>query len=349
METPTSRVLQLLELLQSAEMRSVTELADRLEVNERTVRRYVQQLRDVGVPVESVRGRYGGYRLSAGYRMAPLILSDEEAVAVFLGLSRAQAASDPPDLAAQIALAKIRRLLPATSASRLTTLMEAAALSPSGPGDTPEAGVLLTVSDAVRERRPLDLRYRDADGTPSRRTVHPYDLIAYSGRWYLRALDVDRQEERTFRIDRIRSARALVGSFASSGTPDPLPRLIDGFAVAEYPWHILLRIRATEEQIRMHLPASIAVLQPLDDSGSGYAASWRRVEIRAKRLDWLPAVIAELDGEVIIDEPDELRKVFRSAATRLLQIADGGQGRPLPPRVSPEGGSGVADAPCRPS
>ncbi|MFT4124567.1 MAG: YafY family protein [Microbacteriaceae bacterium] len=323
MPTPTSRVLQLLELLQSAEIRSVTELADRLGVNERTVRRYVRQLLELDVPVESVRGRYGGYRIAAGYRVPPLILSDEEAVAVFLGLSRAQAASESPDIAAQIALAKIRRSLPPASTGRLGALLEAAAGSPR-LSDTPEAGILLTVSDAARERRPLELRYRDADETPSRRTVHPYDLAVRSSRWYLRALDVDRQEERIFRVDRIGGARALPGAFAAPpAAADALPPLVDRFVAANYRWRVLLRVRATEKQIRTHLPESVAVVQPLDDPGGGHAEEpWQRVEIHAKRLDWLPAVIAGLDGDVIIEAPDELREIVRATATRLLRIAE---------------------------
>ncbi|MFT4307613.1 MAG: YafY family protein [Microbacterium sp.] len=320
MPTATSRVLQLLELLQSAEIRSVTELADRLEVHERTVRRYVQHLLDLDVPVESVRGRYGGYRLAAGYRMPPLILSDEEAVAVVLGLSRAQTTSEAPDLAAQIALAKIRRSLPAASLSRLGTLLGAASESPLFT-DSPEAGVLLAVSDAVRERRPLELRYRDADDTPSRRTVHPYELAVRSGRWYLRALDVDRQEERTFRVDRIRGARTLAGVFAPAAG-DALPHLDERFAVADYRWRVLLRIRATEKRIRTHLPESVAVVQPLDAPDGEHAEPWHRVEIHAKRLDWLPAVIGRLDGDVVIDAPEELREIFRTTAARLLRIAD---------------------------
>ncbi len=321
-DTPTSRVLQVLELLQSAEIRSVTELADRLEVNERTVRRYVRHLVDLDIPVESVRGRYGGYRLSTGYRMPPLILSDEEAVAVFLGLTRAQAATDVPDVAAQIALAKIQRSLPVASAGLLDTLMKTAALSPPTLDDVPDAGILLTVADAVRERRPLELRYRDADGMPSRRTAHPYDLVVHAGRWYLSAHDVDRQEERTFRIDRIRTARALPGAFIPPAARDALSHLVDGFAGADYPWRILLRVHATEGQIRAHLPASVAVVQRLDDSGGAHAAAWHRVEIRAKRLDWLPVILAGLDADVIVDEPDDLREAIRATASRLLRMAD---------------------------
>jgi predicted DNA-binding transcriptional regulator YafY len=320
--SPTARALQLLELLQSAEIRSVPELADQLGVDERTVRRSVQRLVDMDVPIESVRGRYGGYRLGVGRRVSPVMLTDEEAAAVFLGLSEAQSTSDSPDVAAQIALAKIRRSLPAASVDRLEAVMHAA-LSPSRL-DVPDAGVLLTVSDALRARRPLELRYRDAEDTPSRRTVHPYDLLVHDGRWYLDAFDVERAEERTFRVDRIRSARTLPGVFSPPVARAERPRLVDRFAGAHYRWHVRLRIQASVPQIRAHFPESVAVVEPFED-----APSWHRVSIRAKRLDWFPAVIAGLgDHAVIIDEPEDLRELLHATAIRMLRIARGADGAP---------------------
>lgn len=321
--SPIARALQLLELLQSAEIRSVPELAERLSVDERTVRRSVRRLVDMDVPIESVRGRYGGYRLAGGRRVSPVMLTDEEAAAVFLGLSEAQSTSDSPDVAAQIALAKIRRSLPAASVDRLEAVMHAAALSPSRL-DVPDAGVLLTVSDALRARRPLELRYRSAEDTPSHRTVHPYDLLVHAGRWYLDAFDVERAEERTFRVDRIRSARTLPGVFSAPVARAERPRLVDRFAGADYRWHVRLRIQASVPQIRAHFPESVAVVEPIED-----APGWHRVSIRAKRLDWLPAVIAGLgDHAVIIDEPEDLRELLDATATRMLRIARGADGAP---------------------
>ncbi|WP_426737975.1 helix-turn-helix transcriptional regulator [Plantibacter sp. 2H11-2] len=322
--SPTARALQLLELLQSAEIRSVPELAERLGVDERTVRRSVQRLVDMDVPIESVRGRYGGYRLAVGRRVSPMMLTDEEAVAVFLGLSEAQSTSDSPDVAAQIALAKIRRSLPAASVDRLEAVLQAAARRPSRH-DVPDAGVLLTVSDALRARRPLELRYRDAEDTPSRRTVHPFDLLVHAGRWYLDAFDVERAEERTFRVDRIRSARTLPGVFPGPVTRAERPPLVERFAWADYRWHVRLRIQASVPQIRARFPESVAVVESIED-----VSGWHRVSIRAKRLDWLPAVIAGMgDHAVIIDEPEDLRELVRATATRMFRIAGGAEQRPV--------------------
>lgn len=310
----TSRVLRLLELLQSAETRTVSELADRLEVNERTVRRYVQQLIDLDIPVESLRGRYGGYRIAAGLRVPPLMLDDDEAVVVVLALIQARSSTEGETTASQTALAKIRRSLPAATSRRLEGLLGSSVEAAPEGGDPPNAGILLTVAEAVKERAPLDLRYRNAAEVPSRRTVHPLDLIARSGRWYLVGVDVELAEERTFRIDRIRTARRLPGTFTvPSRSPDAVARLVDGFVHAERRWRVVLRMDAERARIRAHLPESVATLHLLED-GPGF-----RVEINAERLDWLPGVIAAIDVDTIIEQPDELRAHVRRLAERLLR------------------------------
>lgn len=310
----TSRVLRLLELLQSAETRTVSELAERLEVNERTVRRYVQQLIDLDIPVDSLRGRYGGYRIAAGFRVPPLMLDDDEAVAVVRALIQARSSAEGATASSQTALAKIRRSLPAATSRRLDALLASSVEAMSEAAESQDAGILLTVAEAVKEHAPLDLRYRNAEDAPSRRTVHPFDLIARSGRWYLVALDVELAEERTFRIDRIRTARRLPGTFTvPSRSPDAVARLVDGFAQAERRWRVVLRMDAERARIRAHLPESVATLQPLDD-GQGF-----RVEINAERLDWVPGVIAAVDADTIIEQPEELRAQVRRLAERLLR------------------------------
>ena len=176
MARPTARVLSLLELLQSGGVRTVAELAGRLEVDERTVRRYVDHLLDLDVPVESVRGRYGGYRLASGYRMPPLMLSDDEALAVLLGLvaGRRTGLVTTTDAASETAAAKIRRVLPERLARRLDAVLDSLAFA-AAPGETPapDTAVLLSIADAVRHHRPVSVRYTAADGRRSERTLHP--------------------------------------------------------------------------------------------------------------------------------------------------------------------------------
>ncbi|MGW1024364.1 helix-turn-helix transcriptional regulator [Streptomyces sp. NPDC002577] len=326
MPRPTGRVLTLLELLQSGGTRTVAELADRLGVDGRTVRRYVDQLIDLDVPVESVRGRYGGYRLAPGYRLPPLMLSDDEALAVMLGLvaGRRAGVMTAGHTASETASAKIRRVLPKHIARRLDTLLESLAFTDQ-PGEfaAPDAGVLLTIADAVRHRRPVSIRYTDRDGRRSERTLHAYGIVAHSGRWYVTGTDPEIGEDRTFRLDRITDARTLPGSFEAPVGPDPAQRVLSGFATAEYRHEVTLRIHGTVEQIRAHLPASVASLEehaPTADKDRA-AERWLRVQLRAERLDWLPPLLASLDRPFVIERPDELRILVIALAQRLASYA----------------------------
>ncbi|MGP4976471.1 helix-turn-helix transcriptional regulator [Brachybacterium tyrofermentans] len=332
MADTTARALHLLELLQSAPRRTGAELADRLGVDERTVRRDVARLSDLRVPVETLRGRYGGYRLAPGQRVLPLMFSTEEVIAVFLGLARSQAASREPGVAAQTALSKIKRALPATDATRIDALLSTMTRTPQQGDSAPDPAVMLALAEAVDHRHVLDLRYVRGDGTPSRRTVHPHGLVAHSDRWYLVAFDTDRQEDRTFRADRIRSARPTSGTFAPPLPPDLEGRLLDLFADADYQFRVVLHIRETEERIRGHLPRSVARLERLDpaEEQEGHGGPpWHRAEIHAKQLDWLPSVIAALDCEVVIEHPDELRVRVKAAAMRLLHAAGDDRRSPM--------------------
>jgi predicted DNA-binding transcriptional regulator YafY len=304
----------------------VAELADRLGVDGRTVRRYVDHLIDLDVPVESVRGRYGGYRLASGYRMPPLMLSDEEALAVLLGLVAGRRAGlmTATGTASETAAAKIRRVLPEHLARQLDTVLENLAFTqPPGQVATPDTAVLLAIADAVRHHRPVSIRYTDRDGRRSDRTLHPYGIVSHSGRWYVTGADPGIGENRTFRLDRITDARTLPGSFDAPAGPDPAQRVLSGFATAPYRHEVTLRIHGTVEQIHARLPASIASMAELAPQAGQDPATerWLHVELRAERLDWLPAVLASLDRPFIIERPDELRDLVIALADRLASCA----------------------------
>jgi predicted DNA-binding transcriptional regulator YafY len=326
MSRPTARVLTLLELLQSGCTRTMAELADRLGVDGRTVRRYVDQLSELDVPVEAVRGRYGGYRLAPGYRLPPLMLSDDEALAVLLGLVAGRRAGlmTTTATASETAAAKIRRVLPERLARRLDTVLASLAFTePPGEFAAPDAEVLLTITDAVRHRRPISIRYTDRDGRHSDRTLHPYGVVAHSGRWYVTGTDPKIRQDRTFRLDRITDARTLPGLFEVPAGPDPVQRVLSGFATAAYRHEVTLRIHGTVEQIRARLPASVATVEdPASAAGADPATErWLLVELRAERLDWLPPVLASLDRPFTIERPDELRDLVIALADRLATCA----------------------------
>jgi predicted DNA-binding transcriptional regulator YafY len=326
MTRPTARVLSLLELLQSGGVRTVAELADRLGVDERTVRRYAGHLIDLDVPVESVRGRYGGYRLASGYRMPPLMLSDDEALAVLLGLlaGRQTGLATAAGTASDTAAAKIRRVLPARLARRLDAVLSSLAFTaPPGQAPAPDAAVLLSIADAVRHHRPVSIRYTAADGRHSERTLHPYGLVAHSGRWYVTGADPGIAQDRTFRLDRITGTRTLPGSFEPPAGFDPAQHVLSALATTPYRHEVTLRIQGTIEQIRARLPASVAIAEELPPAGGADPDSepWYRVELRAERLDWLPPLLASLDRPFAVERPGELRDLIAALASRLATSA----------------------------
>ncbi|WAL71518.1 YafY family protein [Kitasatospora sp. YST-16] len=343
MTRPLARVLALLELLQSGGVRTVAELAERLEVDERTVRRYVAHLVDLDLPVESVRGRYGGYRLAPGHRMPPLMLTDEEALAALFGLAAAQRAglSAASATAGETAAAKIRRVLPPRLAHRLDALLStlaftaapaAASSAAAASAAVPDPEALLTVADAVRHRRPLAFRYTSADrrtGDPTgdatddaatgsrtrERTVRPYGLVLHAGRWYLTGWDTGADAERLFRLDRLAAPRPLPGTFEPPAGPDPAERVLHALATAPHRHRVRLRIRADAARIRAQLPAGLALVGEPDADG------WSDVELRVAELDWLPGVLAALDRPFTIVEPEQLRSLVAALAERLAAAA----------------------------
>ncbi|MER7826308.1 YafY family protein [Streptomyces sp. NPDC096097] len=327
MPRPLARVLTLLELLQSGGIRTVSELADRLNVDERTVRRYAQQLLDLDVPVESVRGRYGGYRLAPGFRMPPLMLSDDEALAVLLGLlaGRRSGLTVATDTASETAAAKIRRVLPERLRRRLEAVLGSLAFTdpPGTAAVAPEPAILLPIADAVHHHRPISIRYTAGDGRRSERTLHPYGVVAHSGKWYVTAADLSTGEDRNFRLDRITAVRTLSGSFEPPPGIDAASRVLTGLATAPYRHEVTLRIQGTAEQIHTRLPAGIAIVAelPSPDGADPATEGWCRVELRAERLDWLPAVLASMDRPFVIERPEELRGLVAAFAERLADFA----------------------------
>lgn len=317
MGRPTARVLALLEILQAGGVHTLANLAERLGVDARTVRRYVDHLVDLDIPVESVRGRYGGYRLAPGYRMPPLMLTDEEALATLLGLLTVRRAG-PSLAAADTAIAKLRRVLPRPLGRRLDALLETTRFTT--PADSPAAGpggrILLTLAEAAWARHPVEMEYTTRDARPSRRVLHPYGLVAHSGRWYVTGADSRSGEVRTFRVDRIEHLRTLTGAFSPPEDFDAAAHVLSG--LAETPWahEVRLRVQAPLDRIRSSFPEGIAIVEELPAT-----QGWYGVRLRAERLDWIPPLLAALDRPFLIDEPAELRQLVDDLAKRLTRYA----------------------------
>ena len=321
MARSTARVLVLLEVLQSGGTHTAAALARRLEVDERTVRRYIAQLVEMDVPVETVRGRYGGYRLGVGYRMPPLMLTDDEAMAVLLGLvaGRRTGLVGASPAAEESATAKVLRVLPARTRRRLDALLatlDLPAVARSFEGT--DAQTVLLLAAAARQRHPVVFGHRSREGAVSERTLLPYGLVAHAGRWYVAGHDATRGEIRTFRLDRISAPTVRDGTFAAPDDFDTVAAVLDSLASTPWRHEVAVRVQGTRAGISARLRPGLARVDELPDE-----PGWVRVELRAESLDWVPAVLAGLDTPFIVERPVELRGLVGQLADRLRAAADG--------------------------
>ncbi|MEU6309913.1 YafY family protein [Streptomyces sp. NPDC047014] len=224
-DTP-ARLLSLLSLLQTPREWPGSELAHRLGVSSRTIRRDIERLRDLGYPVEATLGAEGGYRLVAGAAMPPLLLDDEEAVAIAVGLrAGAGHAIEGVEEASVRALAKLEQVLPSRLRHRVGALQSATIALTRGDGASVDPRTLTTMASAVAGPERLRFAYRAKDGAETRRQVEPYRLVSTGSRWYLVAYDLDREDWRTFRVDRVADAFATGARF----TPRALPMEAEEF------------------------------------------------------------------------------------------------------------------------
>ena len=316
MRTPTARLLELLELLQAQPLITGREIADRLGIDARTVRRYIEALQELGIPVEGQRGVGGGYRIRPGYRLPPLMLTDDEAVAVALGVQAAGrlGLSGSAD-AVEGALVKIHRVLPDGLRRRVEALEATLDFTSRATRSAPVRGdTVLLLADVIRRRRRVRGTYRSFSGDETRRELSPHGLVVHSGRWYLAAHDHLRDDLRTFRVDRMQRLRVI-----TEAAVDP-PEGFDAVAyvstsLARVPWRweveVLLELPVGEAARRV--PATLAEL--VDEDGSTI------LRMRVGSLDWTASVLAGLGCGFSIRKPDELRASVRALGERLASSA----------------------------
>jgi predicted DNA-binding transcriptional regulator YafY len=316
MRTPTARLLELLELLQAQPLITGREIAGHLGIDARTVRRYVEALQELGIPVEGQRGVGGGYRIRPGYRLPPLMLTDDEAVAVALGVQAAGrlGLSGSAD-AVEGALVKIHRVLPDGLRRRVEALEATLDFTSRATRSAPVRGdTVLLLADVIRRRRRVRGTYRSFSGDETRRELSPHGLVVHSGRWYLAAHDHLRDDLRTFRVDRMRRLRVI-----TEAAVDP-PEGFDAVAyvstsLARVPWRweveVLLELPVGEAARRV--PATLAEL--VDEDGATI------LRMRVGSLDWTASVLAGLGCGFSIRKPDELRASVRALGERLARSA----------------------------
>jgi predicted DNA-binding transcriptional regulator YafY len=311
-QTPTARLLELLELLQARPLITGRELSDRLEIDARTVRRYIAALQEMGIPVEGQRGVGGGYRVRPGYRLPPLMLSGDEAVVVVLGLLAARRQGlESAEGSVDGALTKIHRVLPDLVRRRVealeTTLGFTAAERTGAPVDS---DVALLVAEAIRRGRRLVFSYRAFTGEETARDVSPHGLVVHSGRWYLSAYDHGRADRRTFRVDRM--ARVGLGDGPWLAPPKSFDAVAHvSRALANVPWRfeVVVHLDLGVDEAADRVPATVAEL--VEANGGTL------LRMRVGSLDWMAGVLARLGCTFTIHEPAELRESVRVLAERL--------------------------------
>ncbi|MBP2702537.1 YafY family transcriptional regulator [Microbispora sp. RL4-1S] len=304
-------MLAMLELLQAHRGLGGRDLAQRLGVDERTVRRYAARLAELGIPVAAERGRYGGYQLTPGYKLPPLMLTDDEATAVVLGLLAGRRLGLAAE-ATEAALAKIRRVLPATLREQVGALEETLDFTLADrTAPTPASRATLTLAAAIRDRRRVTLRYRSWKGAETERELDGHGLVFHSGRWYVTGHDHRSGEIRTFRVDRISSVVPGAASYEIPEESDPVRQVTASLARVPYAHVVEVILHVPLAEASRRIPPSVATLTETPDGAL--------LRTHAESLDGMAAMIAGLGFPFTILSPPELRTAVRSLAERLLE------------------------------
>jgi predicted DNA-binding transcriptional regulator YafY len=316
---PAARLLRLLSLLQSRPHWPGEELAERLDVTPRTVRRDVARLRGLGYPVDASAGLDGGYSLGAGGRLPPLLLDDDEAVAIAVGLRLATTAATVSGVeqSAVGALAKLDQVLPAVLRERIAAL-QASTIPLAAGREEPQvdADTLVTLATGCRRTEGIRFSYRDNAGTTSERSVEPYQIVHTGRRWYFVARDRDRQDWRTFRVDRITDAVLTGHRYTLEDPPDAAALVAEGTTVAAYAFEARILLHLPVSEARTRVPPTVGIIEAIGDDRS-------LLRIGADHSRFILLVASELDCEMEVLDPPELREAVRRVARRLSNSVKG--------------------------
>jgi predicted DNA-binding transcriptional regulator YafY len=311
---PTSRVLTVLELLQSRPSITGPELAARLEMDVRTVRRYITHLQDVGIPVEANIGRYGGYRLRPGFKLPPLMLNEEEATAVVLGLlASTWLGVEQSPVAIEGALAKVSRVLPLQARERLEAVASRVVLFPHDQPGRPDASLLIKLSEAIGQQQRIAIDYRSYHDQVTHRKVEPYSVVGRNGYWYLVGYCCLRQDFRTFRLDRIQQIALLTESFERAENFDYQAYLKEQYSEASGGYHIEVEFQAPFYTVQQKIPSSFGQLSATP-TGTLFQSQYEDIIGTARYL-------VALDLPFVVHDPPELREALLHLAERITQAA----------------------------
>ena len=312
---PTTRVLAVLALLQAHGRMSGSDLAQRLEVNVRTLRRYIIMLQDLGIPIEAERGRNGAYVLSAGFKLPPMMFTNEEALAVIMGLISARRLNlADTDRAVESALAKLERVMPSDLKNRLRALTETITLrDKTSFASPPQEAILSAISDAAQRQRRVHLHYQPDQGAASERDFDPYGLTFHQQRWYVVGYCHLRRDLRSFRLDRITRVAPLDAHFSRPEGFDPLAYVMQSIATMPRRFAFELLLKTDLNTARRQVFESLGVLE-IESDGVVLRGS-------VEDLDWLARQISIFSFDFTVREPEELKNEIAKHAERLASLA----------------------------
>ncbi|MFB7512981.1 helix-turn-helix transcriptional regulator [Streptomyces sp. NPDC056144] len=308
----SARLLRLLSLLQTPRDWTGTELAERLTVSTRTVRNDVERLRQLGYPVHGTRGAVGGYRLGAGAALPPLLLDDEEAVAVAIGLRTAAGGTiTGVEETSLRALTKLEQVLPARLRRRVDALKQYAETVPQDdPGPRVDADTLSTLAAACRDHERLRFDYRSHNGSESRREAEPYRLVNWGRRWYLVAFDVERDDWRTFRVDRLRPRTPTGPRFTPRDLPEEaVDQVRRGVSSAAWRHRAHVVVHTPAERLAERINPAIGTITAVDDTHC-------LLDTGADSIEALAVHLGLLGADFTVTEPPELVDLVRTLADR---------------------------------
>jgi len=314
MYDPVMRALTVLEILQARDFVSGAELAERLEVDLRTVQRYIVRLKDLNIPVESSRGVGGAYRLKPGFRIPPLLLTNEEAFALSLGLRALRqiglAAFAP---ATESTLAKLERVLPSALRESIHTVEEVVAIEPGPWVVSTSVDCLIKAASAIRTSRRIRFSYQSYSGAASRRHIEPYAVLHTDGRWYLIGHCLSRRDMRTFRLDRVTDIDVSTVTFRRPADFDARKYMLDRMPFVQSEFQIDVWVDMPFEEAERHF-AVWRIAVEAQDGGT-------RLRCNRDRLDMFAAMLLSEGCKIVVHSPSELRTVFEELGKRAQKAA----------------------------
>ena len=312
---PSTRLFSVLELLQAHQTLTGSQIAEKLEVDGRTVRRYITRLQELGIPIDTVKGRYGGYRLDQRFKLPPLIFQSDEILALTIGLMFARRLHLVGITAAsERAIHKIERVMPQRMVEQMGVLNNVIEMDPPETWYSMSADIVLEASQAVHDQKSVWIQYGDRERQGTSRKVDPFALVFMIGMWYLVGYCHLREAIRTFRVDRIQSLKQLSVRFDKPAEFDAQRVVEDAIARTPNVWTIQLLFQGSLEEVRTILPKAVATYEQRADG--------ILVKIKSPNIDQMARFILRLEGDFRVIGPPEMGDALQRVIGQTQKLID---------------------------